>query len=933
MLTLFPLRTTLRTLIFPLALSATTLWGQVLSVTPVFPTATDTVTIVYDATQGNAALVGVSPVYAHAGLITSASTSNSNWMNVQGTWGQPTPSVLMTALGNNKHRIKYHIPTFYGAVTTGTTVQKLAFVFRNAAGTTVGRNADGSDIFYAIYPANAGALCAFMSPTGSQMVAIGTVLPLQLAANGVASWTLKDNGVVIATSSTNASTFTHNFTVGAGQHQLVATAITPMGTAADTLTVFAMPVPRIGNPPVALVDGVNYLNDSTVAVQLHAPGKQSVLVLGDFNQWLPDTSYVLVKSTNGQKWWRIFPALTPNQQYTFQYWIDGQIKIADPYSTLILDPGPDASIPAATYPNPHPYPTGKAMGHVSLIHPGKPDFIWKNTQFVGVPKEKLVIYELLIRDFMSQRNYQGLIDTLPYLKRLGITAIELMPNNEFENNESWGYNPSFHMALDKYYGTPDKYKEFIDSCHSQGIAVIMDFVFNHAFGQSPLVKMYWDATNNKPAANSPWFNAVCPHPPYCWGYDFNHASVATQNYIDRINTHWFQEFKIDGVRYDFTKGFSNVGNVGTDVARQGYLKRMADTVWGVNPNAYIILEHWGDNAEEKILADYGMLLWGNSTHNFYEGAMGFPSSSNFNWSSYKQRGWTTPGLISYLDSHDEERIMYKVKTFGRQSSATYNVRDIAIGLTRIELVSALGYLVPGPKMVYMFTELGYDQSIDNPCRVCNKPPKWSYYDVPERRRLYDVLGAIFHLKTTYPVFSTANYSTQFSGAGKVLKLTDPNDMNVIVVSNFDVYYTQVSPLFHTTGTWYDYFEGDSLMVTNVNDKLNMAPGEYRIYTTKKLATPSITLGAQEQLLSEGVVRVYPIPIADGLLRSEMQWTRPARMSQSLLDLSGRVLLTVDHGQTQGGYFSIDVSQLPTGMYLLQTNVEGQLSVQRVAVQH
>ena len=129
------------------AVVGTSAWGQILQVTPPFPTAQDTVTIVYDATQGNAALVGVAPVYAHAGIITSTSTSPSNWQNVQGTWGQASPNVLMTSLGNNKHRIKYHIPTFYGAPAAGATVQQLAFVFRNAAGSVVGRSSDGSDIY------------------------------------------------------------------------------------------------------------------------------------------------------------------------------------------------------------------------------------------------------------------------------------------------------------------------------------------------------------------------------------------------------------------------------------------------------------------------------------------------------------------------------------------------------------------------------------------------------------------------------------------------------------------------------------------------------------------------------------------------------------------------------------------------------------------
>ena len=101
-----------------------------------------------------------------------------------------------------------------------------------------------------------------------------------------------------------------------------------------------------------------------------------------------------------------------------------------------------------------------------------------------------MVYEVLIRDFDANRNYQDLINKIDYFKNLKINAIELMPVMEFEGNESWGYNTSFHMALDKFYGTGDKLKEFIDLCHQNGIAVILDVALNHAFGRNPMVRMW-----------------------------------------------------------------------------------------------------------------------------------------------------------------------------------------------------------------------------------------------------------------------------------------------------------------------------------------------------------------------------------------------------------------------------------------------------------
>jgi len=126
---------------------------------------------------------------------------------------------------------------------------------------------------------------------------------------------------------------------------------------------------------------------------------------------------------------------------------------------------------------------------------------------------------LLVRDFVAAQNWQTVKDSVAYLKKLGVNAIEVMPFNEFEGNNSWGYNPDFYFAPDKAYGTETALKEFIDECHLQGIAVIMDMVMNHAFGSSPTVQMYWNSALNRPAANNPWHNGVAKHP-FNVGYKF-----------------------------------------------------------------------------------------------------------------------------------------------------------------------------------------------------------------------------------------------------------------------------------------------------------------------------------------------------------------------------------------------------------------------------
>ena len=133
--------------------------------------------------------------------------------------------------------------------------------------------------------------------------------------------------------------------------------------------------------------------------------------------------------------------------------------------------------------------------------------------------------------------------------------------------------------------------------------------------------------------------------------------------MDRVNHFWLNEYHIDGFRFDFTKGFSNNSH-NYDEDRITLIKRMADTIWTLHPDVYVILEHWADNNEEKILANYGMMLWGNVAHGYQESAMGYPANSNLSWGGYKYRLWNEPHLISYMESHDEERIMLKNITYG-----------------------------------------------------------------------------------------------------------------------------------------------------------------------------------------------------------------------------------------------------------------------------
>ena len=596
--------------------------------------------------------------------------------------------------------------------------------------------------------------------------------------------------------------------------------------------------------PSSASDGVTYINSGTSAIfNLYAPGKTSVSLIGDFNNWQADAKYALKNTADKKHWWIQIDNLDPDKEYAYQFLIDGNLKVADLYAKKILDPNNDKYIPSNIYPNLKTYPSGKTTGIVSVMQGNKPSYIWKNTSFTRPDKKNLVIYELLVRDFIASHDYETLKDTLNYLVGLGVNAIELMPLNEFEGNLSWGYNPSFYFAPDKYYGTQNALKALIDECHSKGIAVILDMVLNHAFGQSPMVQMYWDAANNRPAANSPWFNAVPTHP-YNVGYDFNHESAATKYFSKKVMEYWMKEYHIDGYRFDLSKGFTqkNSGITEAGVTNWSAYDASRVAIWNEyynfiksvdNNNFYVILEHFGSNQEEKELSENGMMFWNNGNHNFNEATMGWLSGSNFSGQFYTTHTFTKPdNLVSFMESHDEERLTFKNIQYGN-ASGSYSIKDVATALKRNEMAAAFFFTIPGPKMVWQFGELGYDISINQNGRTGEKPIRWDYYSNPQRKDLHDVYAKLIKMKIKNPVFTTTNFEYNLAGGVKIIRLTG-SDTNVLVVGNFGVTSSAAAIVFPSTGVWTDYLSGQSLNISSAATAMVLAPGEYHIYSNMAL---------------------------------------------------------------------------------------------------
>lgn len=583
-------------------------------------------------------------------------------------------------------------------------------------------------------------------------------------------------------------------------------------------------------------DGITRISNDSLAFKLFAPGKETAYLIGDFNNWQVSESYRMKK--NKDYFFIKIGDLDVNKEYVCQYLIDAKIRVADPYTNKISDPWNDRDISSSIYPNLIPYPTGKTSEIAMVVSTKDNSYSWKADNYTVTEPENLVIYEVLIRDFTETHSIKGVQEKIPYLKALGVNAVELMPFNEFEGNNSWGYNPSFYFATDKAYGTSNDYKDFIDACHSNNIAVIMDMVLNHSFGQCPLVRMYQNSSGSV-SNDNPWYNTTSPNPDYSWGYDFNHESKYTQAFTDSVCAYWMKEYKIDGFRFDFTKGFTNTPGNGWayDAARIKILKRMADEIWKRKEDALIILEHLTENSEEKVLAEYGMMLWGNLNYNMNEATMGWGEEAgehgpkgDLSWASYKQREWKTPNLVAYMESHDEERLMYKNELWGKEYN-DYDVRKIPTGLKRCEAGTIVFFSIPGPKMMWQFGELGYDFKLGSSMedgRLDPKPIRWDYYNEADRRALHDVYAEMIRLKKTNPLFSTSNYSIDLTKHFKYVVLNSGSE-SAVAMANFDVVPLTKDVSFGKTGNWKEHFTNANLVTSSSTQSITLEPGEYRLY--------------------------------------------------------------------------------------------------------
>ena len=764
----------------------------------------ENVWIYFYADQGDQGLKGQpasQPVYAHTGVC----TNKGEWRYAP-AWLDNSSKYQLVYVEQNVWKLYIgNIREYYGITDPAETAEKLAFVFRNANGSRSGRAAGGGDIFLDVL--DSGLQITLQSNLdGNVITPDNSTVTFTVASTKTAAITLKIGDSVIGEAQGKELVAQHSFT-SPGDYTVTATATADGETVTSSLSLYYMqaaqskPYPG-GSPVMGAVDN----GDGSVTFCTAAPGKKNVSIVGSWNDYaLSEAGEMFIDNVDGiEYFWQTVKGIKDGETYLYYYMVDGTTNVGDPYARLVLDPANDKYIPENVFPNLPQYPVGKVQDVcLAIYNSAINSYDWKVKDFNGVGKENLIIYELLIRDFTGTEGkaygngtVRGAIEKIPYLKSLGINAVELLPITEFNGNISWGYNPNFYFAPDKAYGTPDDYKEFIDECHRNGIAVILDMVFNQSDWQHPWYKMYAPGKN-------PMYNQTAPHA-YSVLNDFNQGHPLVRRQWADCVRYWLEEYKVDGFRFDLVKGlgnndsYINSGDAATNAFNQSRIDNMRAIQLAmdeVNPSAYFINENLAEAKEENAMAVFGQLNWSNLNEQGCQFAMGYQDNSGLEGFYAPDWGRTKGSTVSYLESHDEQRLAYKQKTWG-----VAKVKDTAIAMQRLGSAAAQMLMAPGAHMIWQFSEMGNDENTKNSNGGNNTDPKivdWNLLDNPDRAGLVKCYSELAAIRNNNPslfgsdaAFSSACRSTDWT-YGRTLYST----------SGTDGIYTFVNPNVDKTVTF------------------------------------------------------------------------------------------------------------------------------------
>ncbi len=643
----------------------------------------------------------------------------------------------------------------------------------------------------------------FLSPSEGSVINGSTQLVTVGSAQLVEYWV---NGEIVAESS-SAPPFSANWVLGEDLFGEVTVYAIAYGES-DLISIVPLkvdvPVSVVNQNPSSPCDDGLTINDNNIQICLYAPDKDYVAIKGSWNSQFLNGE--LMKLSDDGFWW--YETNLSNGVYQYQYNLEGEKNIADPWSEDVVWKDIIGISESADF--------KKAKTNFSI---GESDYQWSDSNFSRPSINELIIYELHIGDFGADGNRYGNFNDViskiesGYFNDLGVNAIELMPVNEFEGEYSWGYNPSFHMAVESSYGSPNNFKDLVDIAHENKIAVLLDVVYNHTWGSSPLFQLY------QPIDNYDWQDHDFDNCPYfdnessLWGYKLEHwhnvygRDYRGWKYVVNSLEKWVNDYHIDGFRFDYTPGIGWGG--GSDG-----VSFYADYLRNLDSGLILIAEE--DNSFQINQTDFDS-GWDYSYFHTLDANLLEVNSNGHSWgdmndlwnhiNSYNQGYQDHYGAINYIENHDEGRIVYEL--------TEYQGFSVQQAIEKSKLGSTVLFTSLGIPLIYNGQEFGQSAPHrDDFGYPIYQPLQWNNLNTDSGQELFSHYKKLADLRSGYDVFNNGYHDLKLTDNNKkcIVYWRSHNQDEVVVVANFDNNSQYIDIEFPHNGIWYDFLNDSNFEI-------------------------------------------------------------------------------------------------------------------------
>jgi len=477
------------------------------------------------------------------------------------------------------------------------------------------------------------------------------------------------------------------------------------------------------------------------------------------------------------------------------------------------------------------------LAAVICTNPAAAAFRWTDAAWVTPALDDLVVYELHVDQFNN--TFQGIADRLAYLKSLGVNCLELMPVTSTKLDFDWGYGPIQYFAPNPAYGGPDGLKQLIDACHSTGVAVILDLVYQHVDPAFPYSQVYSDIA----AAGIGEIGSPMIGPPGPFGPEVDFSQVFAQQFFQTANQRWLDEYHVDGFRYDEVTDLYQ-GPTDTAyalLAYETYLYSQTMTRFGSGPGTYSRIIQCAEAlsiAPTVLRNTYTSSAWQDGLLNIAESAIAGSTDAGTLIALAHQLDPYFSGLypatktvvdskgaavempvapFQYLNSHDHSHLIWFAGTTGGgplpfgDRSLFYQLQPFAIAL----------YTCQGVPMLWEGEELAdnYELASAGPARInLRRDMNWEYFYDAEGTpliRLYRILG---QLRASAPALrSRASYfydqqslqGTSIIAYSRYAAATSTRPLqHAMVLLNFSATAGTITVPFPAAGVWVERIDAD-----------------------------------------------------------------------------------------------------------------------------